>query len=40
MEDSSSAEFTFIGTAPYISFAAIVLAILAVGFVIYATASW
>ena len=37
MEDSSSAEFTFVGTAPYISFAAILLALFAIGFVIYAT---
>jgi hypothetical protein len=36
MEDTSAAEFTFVGTAPYISFAAVLLLLVAVGFVIYA----
>ena len=35
-ESEDSPEFTFVGTAPYISFAAILLTLLAVGFVIYA----
>jgi hypothetical protein len=39
MDDSSSVEFTFVGTAPYISFAAILLLLLALGFVIYAFTS-
>lgn len=36
MEESSAAEFTFVGTAPYISFAAVLLLLVAIGFVIYA----
>jgi hypothetical protein len=36
MEDTSNVEFTFIGTAPYISFLTIVIALLALAFLIYA----
>ena len=36
MESDDSPEFTFVGTAPYISFAAILLILLAVGFVLFA----
>jgi hypothetical protein len=33
LEDSSAIEFTFVGTAPYISFATIILTLLAIAFV-------
>lgn len=36
MEDASELPFTFVGTAPYISFATIILALLAVAFVGFA----
>ena len=36
LEDSSTTEFTFVGTAPYISFATIVMTLLAVAFVGFA----
>jgi hypothetical protein len=36
MEDTSEAEFTFVGTAPYISFLTIVLGLLALAFVGFA----
>lgn len=36
LESTSEIEFTFIGTAPYISFATIVLTLLAIGFVGFA----
>lgn len=36
MEDDSATEFTFIGTAPYISFATIVMTLLAIAFVGFA----
>jgi hypothetical protein len=35
-EDATSTEFTFVGTAPYISFATIVMTLLAIAFVAYA----
>ena len=35
-EDDSEIEFTFIGTAPFISFATIVMTLLAIGFVAFA----
>lgn len=34
-ESEYSPEFTFVGTAPYLSFTAILLTLLAVGFVLY-----
>lgn len=44
LEDQSTAEFTFVGTAPYISFATILLTLLAIGFVGFAatlcTSDW
>ena len=40
MEDTSNAEFTFIGTAPYISFLTIILVLLALAFLIYAVVFW
>lgn len=36
LEDTSTAELTFVGTAPYISFAAIVLTVIAIAFVGFA----
>ena len=38
LEDSSNARFTFVGTAPYISFMTIVLCLLAIAFVGFAAA--
>lgn len=35
-EDATGTEFTFVGTAPYISFATIIMTLLAVAFVAYA----
>jgi hypothetical protein len=39
-EDSSEVEFTFVGTAPYISFLAILLTLVAIGFVAFAVGLW
>jgi hypothetical protein len=43
-EDTSSVEFTFVGTAPYVSFATIVMTLLAIAFVGFAatlcTSAW
>jgi hypothetical protein len=36
VEDSSTVEFTFVGTAPYVSFATIVMTLLAIAFVGFA----